>query len=113
MRTLNDYFLPLGSIDLGDAGTSSAACCPDGGKIVGVSYSTNEAIDAAVTADVVVNGADSVPSTDISFPITADNAGGLALANASVYIADNDRVTLTGNAGASTGICTVTLIIRR
>jgi len=115
MRTLNDYFIPIGNIDLGaGTGTSTLVSCPDGGRIVGVSYNTTEAIDAAVTADLLVNGAEVVGgNVDIDFPITAVDTGGLARPDAAVYIADHDAVALTPNAGASTGICDCTLIIRR
>ena len=115
MRTLNDYFIPIGEIDLGSgAGSSTIVACPDGGKIVGVSYNTTEAIDAAVSADILVNGAEVVGgNVDMDFPITAINIGGIARPDAEVYIADHDAVALTPNAGATTGICDCTLIIRR
>jgi hypothetical protein len=112
MRTLNDYFIPIGNLDLGSgAGSSTIVACPDGGQIVGVSYNTTEAIDAVVTADILVNGADS--GVDADFAITAVDTGGLARPGASLYVADHDAVALTPNAGATTGIVDCTLIIRR
>jgi hypothetical protein len=111
MRTLNDYFITTGSIDLGAGGASATVACPEGGKVVGMSFNTSEAIDAAVTADVFVNGSDSL--VDITFPITAINTGGFARPTATLYIQDNDKVQLTGNAGATTGVVYLSLIIRR
>ena len=117
MRTLNDYFLPMGSVDIGagSAGPSSSpVIVPDGGMIVGVSYNTTEAIDAAVGASIRVNGAHTSPDpSQVDFPITAVNTGGFAFPDMSIYVDDNDSVVIDPVAGATTGICDCTLIIRR
>lgn len=112
MRTLNDYFIPAGNLDLGGSSdTSSIVTCPDGGKVIGFSVNTTEAIDVAGTADILVNGADS--GVDISFPVTAVDTGILALPTATLFIADHDAVQLQSNDEPSTGIVDCTLIIRR
>lgn len=112
MRTLNDYFIPIGNVDLGGSGdTSSIVTCPDNGKVEGVSFNTTEAIDVAGTCDVWVNGADS--GVDVDFAITAVDTGGIALPDASLYIADHDAVQLVSNDEPGTGIVDCTLIIRR
>jgi len=112
MRTLNDYFIPIGNVDLGGSGdTSDIVTCPDGGLVVGVSFNTTEAIDAAGSCDVKVNG--SASTADVDFAITAVNTGGIALADSALYIADHDAVQLVSKDEPTTGIVDCTLIIRR
>lgn len=112
MRTLNDYFIPAGNLDLGGAAdTTDIVVCPDGGRVIGFSVNTTEAIDVAGTADILVNGADS--GVDIDFPITAVDTGFVAYPDAELFIADHDSVQLVSNDEPATGIVDCTLIIRR
>ena len=112
MSTLNDYFLPIGNVDLGGAAdTSDIVTCPNGGRVIGVAFNTTEAIDVAGTCDVLVDGADS--GVDLDFAVTAVDTGGVARADADLFIADNSAVQLLSNDEPATGIVDCTLIIRR
>ena len=114
MRTLNDYFIPMGQLDLGGAAdTTNIITIPDGGEIVGVSYNTSEAIDVAGTADILIDGAEVSPAVDIDFPATVVDIGGLARPDAKIYVANHASVQLQSNDEPATGIFECTLIIRR
>ena len=48
MRTLNDYFIPMGTLDLGGTlDESTIVTVPDSGRLIGVAFNTTEAIDIA------------------------------------------------------------------
>ncbi len=112
MRTLNDYFISLGNIDLGGSSdTSNIVCVPDGGELIGVSYNTSEAIDVLGTADLFIDGADQ--NTGFVFPITAVDTGGLAQAETQVFVPDNTSIQLQSQDQPGTGIIDCTLIVRR
>ena len=112
MRPLNDYFIPAGNVDLGGAAdTSNIVSCPEGGRLIGVSYTTQEAIDVAGTCDVNVTGVDS--TVDVSFPITAVDKGGFAYCDADLFLADFDSLEFASNDEPGTGIVDITAVIRR
>jgi hypothetical protein len=113
MRTLNDYFMSIGSNDFGTPDSSDIVVCPDGGRVIGVAFNTTEAINNAATSDVLVNGAAASPAVDVDFAVTAIDTAGVARCDSSLYIADGDSIQLTANANSGTGICDMTLIIRR
>ena len=78
MRSLNDYFIPMGNIDLGGStDTTNIVCIPDGGLLVGISYNTSEAIDVLGTASMLVDGSDN--GSHFTFPVTAVDTGGVGV----------------------------------
>ncbi len=109
---LNRYSIPMGNVDLGGStDVSDIVCCPFGGRLVGVAYMCTEAIDVLGTATLIIN--DNDDGDHVTFPITADNVGGLALPSAAVYLQDNDSVKLLSVDEPGTGIIDCTLIIER
>ena len=112
MRTLNEYFISMGTLDLGGTtDTTTAVCIPDGGNLVGIAYATSEAIDIAGSADVLVNG--SASGTDIDFPATVVDVGAVALPDVRLSLSQFDSIQLLSKDEPATGIFDCIAIIRR
>jgi len=115
MRTLNDYFLPLGEFsDLDVVGnTGGPVVVPDDGELIGAYINVEQDIVTPTSFDVVLNGSDT--TTDfLTGDLDAAGANEYMTPDARVFVVAGDALELTGNGeGAAGTVANITLVIRR